>query len=173
MSNFPAFLHLLFIMYSNFLSNCSIYFFFSISLCLPHFLSFSSRNGCVALITLLPTPDGTLLTLGLSGDPAGRCPSHQVFIREFSSSLALAQTPTINIHSTAHFHHPLSQSYYNPSEMLQHIHQLSLTELHSTNDSCLGRHTHTLTCYVFLYACLYILICVWTFVNLLTNSSVK
>lgn len=133
-----AFLHIFFITLSNFQSNCSISIFIST----PLSLSFCSRNGCVALITLLPTPDGTLLTLGLSGDPAGRCPSHQVFIREFSSSLALAQTPTINIHSAAHFHHPLSLFYHHPSEMLLHTHHLPLTELRSSVHSCL-RHTPT------------------------------
>ncbi len=120
-----AFLHIFFITLSNFQSYCSISFFIHFSVSTPLSLFFSSRNGCVALITLLPTPDGTLLTLGLSGDPAGRCPSHQVFIREFSSSLALAQTPTINIHSAAHFHHPLSLFYHHPSEMLLQTHQQS------------------------------------------------
>lgn len=134
----------------------------------------------MALITLLPTPDGTLLTLGLSGDPAGRCPSHQVFIREFSSSLALAQTPTINIHSAAHFHHPWS--YYNPSEMLLHTHHLSLTELRSTIHSCLGRHTHIDHdwLHIYMYVCMYLstvfirgVMRSSTFVYLLTNSRVS
>lgn len=123
--------------------NLSLYLHASFSLfqSLTQSLSLSLS---LAVITLLPTPDGTLLTLGLSGDPVGRCPSHQVFIREFSSSLASAQTPTINIHSAAHFHHPPSLS-----DILLHSHHLSLTELRSTARSVCplcGRDVIVLVC---------------------------